>query len=130
MTVGAPHQEIIACRIFTHLIEHLAQSDKFTGAGGHGHGLARSEQVHKLHQYDFQIVFVMSQSLDGGLEAGDIAVMIRPPDIDERLETARKFILMIGNIGGKICRLAVLADNHTVFLVPVVGCFEPQSAPV
>ena len=43
-----------------------------------------------------------------------MAVVIRAPNVDAAIETAVEFIAVIGDVGGKIRRVAVLADEYLV----------------
>ena len=52
--------------------------------------------------------------------------MIGPPDIDDALETAFELLLMVGDVGSEIRRLAVGADDDPVLLVTQFGCAKPR----
>src|SRR5208283_1142922 len=68
----------------------------------------------------------MAQSLYSRPHARHITVVIRAPDINNHLKSAVKFILMIGDVGGKISRFAVFADDNPVFFISEISGFKPQ----
>ena len=55
-------------------------------------------------------------------------MVVGAPQVDYTVKAAFKFIAVVGNIGCKVGRHAVIADNHAVFIVAVLGSFQPQSA--
>ncbi len=55
-------------------------------------------------------------------------MVIRPPYIDDAIETALEFLLMIGDIRGEIGGAPVPAHHHAVFLVTETAGLEPQGA--
>ena len=59
----------------------------------------------------------MAQSANRGLNAGNIAVMIRPPYIYYSSISLFKFFLMIGYVRGKICIRPVAFYNYPVLVV-------------
>ena len=67
-------------------------------------GLAVLQEVDKLHQHDDQAVrAVETQTVECGLQAGDVTVVVGAPDIDDLIEAAHgELIAVIGDIGGKV----------------------------
>ena len=70
-----------------------------------------------MHQRHRQPFLVESERFERAFDAGDIAMMIGAPDVDDEIEAALEFIQMIGDVRGKIRILAVLALDNAVLLV-------------
>jgi hypothetical protein len=55
-------------------------------------------------------------------------VVVGAPDVDHPVEAALELVHVIGDVGGEVGRLAVLAHHHPVLLVAEGGGAEPQGA--
>jgi hypothetical protein len=55
-------------------------------------------------------------------------VVIGAPDVDDALEAALELVHVIGDVGGEVGGLAVLADHDAVLLVAEGGGAEPERA--
>ena len=51
--------------------------------------------------------------------------MIRAPDIDYTFETPLIFVLMIGNVGGKIRCLTIIFYDHAIFFIAEIAGHKP-----
>ena len=54
-----------------------------------------------------------------------IAVVVGAPDVDDPVEAALQLVHVVGDVGGEIGGLAVVAHHHAVLLVAVVGGAKP-----
>ena len=70
-----------------------------------------------MHQHHGKTGFIYSQGLQGRLYPGNIAMVVRTPDINHPVKTPVMFILVISDIGSKIGLHAIAADDNPVFLV-------------
>ena len=52
--------------------------------------------------------------------------MVGTPDIDHPVKAPLILVLMIGNVGGKICRFTVLTHHHPVLVITEHCCPEPE----
>ena len=102
------------------------QSNALAGALGHLYELSAAIQTHHLQQQDFQLIGIEAERRHRCFHSSDITVMIRAPNVDERPEPALEFILMIGDIGGKIRRLTVFSNDYAILVVAVRRRFEPK----
>ncbi len=124
--LAAAHHVEEARRILAHLLAQLAQGDELAGAGGHLQLFAAAVEDGELHQQHVQLVGIVTQSLERRLHPRHVAVVIGTPDIDDPLETAFEFVHVIGDVGGEVGGLAVLALDHPVLLVTELGGPEPE----
>ena len=69
-----------------------------------------------------------SQGLGRGLEAGDIAVVVGPPDVHHQVEALLEFEQVVGHVRGEVGGGAVAAPHHPVLFVAELGGLEPQGA--
>ena len=113
--IWLPHIEEEPRGIDGHVIQQVGQCDGAAAALAHAVGLAVLHQPHQLHQHDIQLVPVQADGIHGALEPGDVAVVVGAPDIDDPLKAALgKFIVVIGNIGGKVGGDPVGPHQHVV----------------
>ena len=78
----------------------------------------------------FEQVGLVAQRLVGRLHAGDVAVMVGAPDVDQPLEPARVLVGVVGDVGREVGVLAARAAQHAVLVVAEVGRAQPQRAVV
>ncbi len=53
-------------------------------------------------------------------------MVIRTPDIDSPIKSTVKLVLVICNVGSKICGLSVITYNHPILFIPEVVRLEPE----
>ena len=70
----------------------------------------------------------MAECLHRRLDARDVAVMIRAPDIDDTAEPALVLIMVVGDIRGEVRRHAVIADDHAILVIAIGRGFQPKGA--
>ena len=113
--IWLPHIEEEPRGIDGHVIQQVGQCDGAAAALAHAVGLAVLHQPHQLHQHDIQLVPVQADGIHGAFEPGNVAVVVGAPDIDDPLKAALgKFIVVIGNIGGKVGGDPVGPHQHVV----------------
>ncbi|OPY11073.1 MAG: hypothetical protein A4E66_01441 [Syntrophus sp. PtaB.Bin001] len=127
MTVRTPHKEIIASSITTNFLNNFLHRDKFSGPGRHRYRFAVPKQVYQLNKDDTQNILGIAQGLNPGMHPGNIAMVIRPPDINNRIKSPFILVLVVGDIRGKIGRFTILAHNYPIFVIAEICCFKPQS---
>jgi len=128
LAVRSAHQEIVAGGVLADLVDHLPQGHVLARPGGHGHGLAVAQQAHELHEDDPEGVPVAAEGLDAGLQPRDVAVMVGPPDIDDRVEAPVELVLVIGDVRREIGGRPRVPDDDTVLLVAEGRRAEPERA--
>ena len=108
--------EEVAAGVHGHHVQQIRQGHGLARALGHAHHLAVLHQLHQLHEHDVQPMrAVQPQSVHGAFEAGDVAVVVGAPDIDDLVEAADgKFIAVVGDVGGEIGVKPVGAAEHVV----------------
>src|SRR2546430_7275619 len=117
-----------ARRIVPHLLAQLAQRDEFARALAHRHFLAVAVEHGELHQRNLEPARVQAESLERSLHARRVAVMVGAPDVDHAVEAALELVEVVGDVGGEISVLAVLAPHHAVLLVAERAGSKPQRA--
>ena len=70
----------------------------------------------------------LAEGDEPGAHPRHVAVMIGAEHVDEALEAALALGEVIGDVGGEIGLLPVLAHHHAVLLVAELGGAEPQRA--
>ena len=111
--------------IIAHFAAQFAQGDKFARAGGHRCLLAVAVEHRELHQGHLQLVGGQVECLDGAGDAGNVAVVVGAPDIDDLVETTLEFVEMVGDVGGEIGVQAVFPLYDAVFFIAESGGTEP-----
>ena len=48
-------------------------------------------------------------------------MVVSAPHIDDTIKATFKFIKVVSDIGGKVCKLTILASHNTVLLVAEIG---------
>ena len=73
----------------------------------------------------------MPIGLNHRFHSGNVAVVVRPPDIDEMVETAAELFRDVADVCREIGWLAVRAVDHAVLVVAKVRRAEPcRSVPL
>lgn len=104
------------------------QAGWLTGTLAHAHGLAVTHQTDELHEDDVELIGALTDGVHRALHAGDMAMVIAAPDVDEQVEAAVELILVVGDVRRKVGRVAVGADEHFVLFAAELGCLVPDSA--
>ena len=66
---------------------------------GHAHTLVAASQVDELVEQHFERLAVAADGGDGGLGAGDVALVVGAPDIDHGVEAAgEKLVVVVGHV--------------------------------
>ena len=108
--------EEVAAGVHRDLVEQIRQTDGLAGALRHADDLAVAHELHQLHQHDVQpVLAVEPQRVHRALQAGDVAVVVGAPDVDDLVEAADgEFVAVIGDVGGKVGVEPVRAAQHVV----------------
>ena len=128
LTIKRAHEKEIARSIDANLLHQFMQRDRFPRAFAQLDELSITIEAHHLKQQDFERPCIVSKRFHGSLYTRDIAVMICPPNIDERPVATPIFIIMVGNIRCKIGWLAVCTKNDPVLIITIVRRAEPNGA--
>ncbi len=120
-------QEPVARGVGADLVEQLLEGDHLARALAHPHGLAVAEQVDELADDHVELPLVPERRARG-LHAGDVAVVVGAPDVDDAVEAAVELVLVVGDVGGEVRVVAVGLDEHAVLVVTEVGRAEPHRA--
>ncbi len=126
--IVAAHDVEQARRIVSHLLAQLAQGDELSRARRHLHPLAAAEQGDELHQAHLEAFRRAAERGQAGAQAGDVAVVVRAPDIKQVLEAAPALVADESDVGGEVRLNAVFAHDHSILLIAVCGALEPQCA--
>ena len=120
-------QHEVAGRVHAHLVDELLERDHLAGALGHADGLAVAEQVHQLAEHDLERAGP-APGREHSLAAGDVAVVVGAPDVDEMVEAAFHFVVVVRHVAHEVRHLAVGLDEHAVLLVIERARLEPGGA--
>ena len=126
LTVHAAHDEEIACRIRSDFFNELIESDRLARPLAHLDQLTIAIEADHLENEDLQMAGIVPQGLHGRFHTGNVAVMIGAPKVDDAVKATLEFILMIGNIGGKIGRYPVVTNDYTVLIISEISGTEPE----
>jgi hypothetical protein len=126
--LAAAHHIEEARGVAADLLAQLAQGHEVAGAGGHLHLLAAAVEHRELHQQHVEPLGVVAERGQRGLHARHVAVVVGAPDVDDALEAALELVHVIGDVGGEVGGLAVLAHHDAVLLVAEGGRAEPERA--
>ncbi len=128
MLVVRTHDIEESCGIVADLLAQLPQSHELARACRHRELVLATVQRDELHELDLEIVARVAHALETRTQARHVAVMIGAEDVDQVIEAAFAFLVMIGNVGSEVGLRAVLANDDTVFLVAKIRCLEPRGA--
>ena len=81
-----------------------------------------------MQQQYLQLIGIKAQSTYSTLHAGNIAVVVSAPQVDDTVEAALEFVAVICNIGSKVGGNAVVTDNNAVLVITVSGGIKPFCA--
>ena len=91
---------------------------------GHSDNVSVAHKADKLHKKHVEPVFVNTDRPHGAFHSCNMAVVIRTPDVNGLIKAALfKLVSVVGDIGGKISRVAVLADKNVVLKLKLVNIF-------
>ncbi len=117
MAVGTAHQEKIAGRVHSHLVDHLFQGDEFSRPGGHGYLFSAALERDKLHEQHLEDVLGVPQRLQDRLHARNVTVVIGTPKVDQFFVPAANLVLVVRDVGTEIGFFSGLLDDHPVLVV-------------
>ena len=128
--IGFARHKEEAHRVFAHPFDEFAERDVTSGALGNFHFLAAFHHAHHAVQ---QVIGVARgnadvERLQARAHASDGAVVIRALDVHDLRETALPLGDVVGHVGHEVRVAASRFAHHAVFIVAVVGGFEPQRA--
>ncbi|CAB5027205.1 unannotated protein [freshwater metagenome] len=112
----------------TDLVDDVAQLDDVTGALGELDLVAVAHELDQLRDRDVEGGWVMTQRLQRGAHARDIAVVIGTPHVEQQLEVARVLALVVRHVGQQVGELAVAFDEHAVFVIAELRAAQPHRA--
>src|SRR2546426_2922047 len=117
LAVGPPGQEDELRGIRADIFDDLPQGDELARSLRHRHALTTAHQIDDLYQDYYQTVLRVAKGLHRRLHAGNVAMMIGSPNIDQQVIAARQLVAMIGDIGCQIGKLSVLLPYNTILIV-------------
>jgi len=109
------------------VVAQFAQRDGVAGALGHLDFLAVLDQTDHLDQIDFQRALRIAHGFQSRRHAGDIAVVVGAPEVDQLGVAALQLVDVVGDIRRHVGQRAVALDQHAVLVVTVFGGLEPES---
>ena len=106
------------------LIDHVAQGDERARAFRHLERRAVFPQLDQLHQLDVQRHPALGQCQNRRLHPLDIAAMVRPKNVDQRVKAALHLVVVIGDVGGEIGPGSVGFHHRPVHVIAMRGAAE------
>ena len=103
------------------LFNNVTQGHEGACAFRHLEGLAILVQLYKLDELDIQRNFAIRQRRDGGLHPLDIAAMVGAENVDQRIEPAPHFVVVIGDVGREIGPRPVRLFHRTIHIIAMRG---------
>ena len=80
----------------------------------------------QLPEDELELVRLVAEGLDAGLQPGDVAVVVGAPDVDQQLIAAGELVAVVGDVRQQVGGLAVGLDEHAVLVVTEVGGAQPH----
>ena len=77
------------------LLHPLGHLDERPAPLAHPDDLAVLQDRHQLPEHDLQLVGVVGEGLDAGLEPGDVTVVVGAPDVDEPGEAPGELVAVV-----------------------------------
>ena len=104
------------------LVQQVGEGDGLAGALGHADHLAVPQELHQLHEDDVEPVrAVQAQGVQGALQPGHMAVMVRAPDVDNPVKAPDgELIPVVGDVGGEVGVEAVGPAEDVVLQVQLL----------
>ena len=126
---GGPGQEEIAAGVGSDFVDEFLEGDEVAATlGGLDEFVATFEGDH-LGDDDLESVGVDAHGADGGLEAGDVTLVVGAPDVDDGIVgAAEELVVVVGDVGGEVGGGAAGADDDVVAFVAEGGGGEPEGA--
>src|SRR5665811_311360 len=121
-----PHHQEKTRRVYADGLHQLSQSHQLTAPSGHLPQFSFLQEIDKLTNNHLQPLRLTCKYLNRGLHPGDVAVMIRSPDIDEMIIASRKLVLMVGNVRREISWSLVAANQNPVLIIAVGYGLQPD----
>src|SRR5660398_199876 len=121
-----PHHQEKTRRVYADGLHQLSQSHQLTAPSGHLPQFSFLQEIDKLTNNHLQPHRLTCKYLNRGLHPGDVAVMIRSPDIDEMIIASRKLVLMVGNVRREISWSLVAANQNPVLIIAVGYGLQPD----
>ena len=128
MGIAAAGDEEIAHRVDAAFLDELLHGDGIACSLAHLELLAVLEETDHLDETDVKFLRIMAKILDGALETGDIAMMIRTEEIHEPVEAPGELVVMVGDVRKKIGVAAIGFDQYAVFVIAIFLCVEEESS--
>ena len=85
-------------------------------------------KVDQLDKSHVKFVGISAHGFDCGAHPRYVAMMIRPPDINQPVISTFEFVMMIGYIRGEICKGAVRFPQYAIPVIAKSRGPEPISA--
>ena len=116
------------------LVQQVGQGDGLAGTLAHPYHLTVPQQLHQLHQHDIQpLAAVEAERVQGALQPGHVAVVVRPPDVDDLVEAPdSELVPVIGDVRGEVGVKPVGPAQYVILQVQLldVRLFLPLPAVV
>ena len=126
--VVAAHQVKKAAGIVADFGAQLPQRHELRLALAHGDFFRAAEQAHELDQRRLQAIARLTHGDQTGAHARDVTVVVGAEDVDEARKAALALFEVVGDIGGEVGLLAVLAHHHAILFIAEFGGAEPGGA--
>ena len=117
-------QHVESRRPCPHLIDHIAQGHKGPCPFGHLERLAVFIKFHQLRQFDVQRHSAPRQCGHRRLHPFDIAAVIRPKHVNQRIIAALHLVVVIGDVGREIGPPTIRLHDRPVHVIAMFGRFE------
>ena len=110
----------------TDRLDQVVEGDDGAGPLAHPHRLAVTDQVDHLPDQYLDGVGIVAERRGGGLEPGDVAVVVGAEHVDAQVEAALALVQEVGEVTGDVGGLTVALDDDAVLVVAEVGGAQPH----
>ena len=120
--------QAVARRVDADRLDQVVERDDGAGPLAHPDRLAVADQVDHLPDEHLDGGRVVAERGGGGLEPGDVAVVVGAEHVDAQVEAAFALVQVIGEIAGDVGGLAVALDHDAVLVVAKSAGAQPGCA--
>ena len=121
------HEVGEASGVGTDLGDDVVERDEITRPTAHLHFFPTAGEVDHLGDGDLEFVGIVAEQLHRRLHAGDIAVVVGTPDVEEEFG-AGELVTVIGDVGREVGEITVALDEDAILVVAELGRAKPHCA--
>jgi hypothetical protein len=100
------------------VVDQLVEGDEGALPLRHLRPLPALDEVDHLNDLRLEPIRVLSKGADRRAHPRDVPVVVGAEHVDQPIRAPLELVVVVGDVRGEICRLAVGPDQHAVLVVP------------